>query len=113
MSEEDARDFVYTWYCAIFFWGYLIYNGLRIYIISLLAPNQAQYENKKQQEENIDGCCGWGRCSCSQVLFIPRESVEIGLDILAVIDMVKHFGGLSEEKWIGVSHSARGEDYST
>ena len=44
MTEENAKDFVYTWYCAVFFWGYFVYNGLRVYIISLLAPNQAKYE---------------------------------------------------------------------
>ena len=39
MTEKDAEDFVKTWYCAIFIWGYGVYNGLRVYIVSLLAPN--------------------------------------------------------------------------
>ena len=81
MSKEDAADFVKTWYCAIFFWGYLVYNGLRVYIISLLAPGQA----KNEHDNNATGC--WGKCSCSQWIFIPRESVEIGLDVLAVMDI--------------------------
>lgn len=44
MSEEDARDFVYTWYYAIFLWGYGLLNGLYAYVTALLAPNQAKYE---------------------------------------------------------------------
>ena len=44
MSETDARDFVYTWYCAIFLWGYGLLNGLYAYVTALLAPNQAKYE---------------------------------------------------------------------
>lgn len=67
MTEKDATDFVKTWYLAVFLWGYVIFNGLRVYLVSLLAPNQAKYEFEKEHEEgeNIDGCGGWGRCSCS------------------------------------------------
>jgi len=89
MSEQEAYDFVKTWYMAIFLWGWLIYNGLRIYIISLLAPNQAKYEFDNQKAGDADGCCGLGRCSCSQLLFIPRESVEIGLDVYCVMDIIE------------------------
>ena len=98
MTEKDAEDFVKTWYCAIFIWGYGVYNGLRVYIVSLLAPNQAKYEFEQEavQGEDIDKCCGWGRCSCSQLLFIPRESVEIGLDVYAVIYIVQKKGGLEK-----------------
>lgn len=64
MSETDARDFVYTWYCAIFLWGYGLLNGLYAYVTSLLAPNQAKYEFElEEQQQDLDGCCGWGRCS--------------------------------------------------
>ena len=98
MTEDNAKDFVSTWYCAVFFWGYFVYNGLRVYIISLLAPNQAKYEFEQEavHGEDIDKCCGWGRCSCSQVLFIPRESVEIGLDVYACIYIKNRKGGLDK-----------------
>ena len=97
MSEKDAEDFVKTWYLALF-WGYVVYNCLRVYIISLLAPNQAKYEFEQEalQGEDIDKCCGWGRCSCSQLILIPRESVEIGLDVYAVIYIVQKKGGLDK-----------------
>ena len=49
MSEIDAEDFVKTWYFAIFVWGYGVFNILRIYIISMLAPNQANYELEQEK----------------------------------------------------------------
>lgn len=101
MTEEDARDFVYTWYCAIFLWGYGLLNGLYAYVTSLLAPGQAKYEYEEEANaQDLDACCGWRRCSLTQCFCISRESVEIGLDVFAVIHIVQQMErrGLSKGK---------------
>ena len=40
LTDEDASEFVMSWYLAIFGWGIII-NELRIIVISFLAPIKA------------------------------------------------------------------------
>ena len=41
LTEEEAVELVLTWYLAIFVWGWLVFNNVRIWLISFFAPNVA------------------------------------------------------------------------
>ena len=49
LSPDQATEFVFVWYLTIFVWG-VILNEVRIIIISLLAPIQAQSLFDRQME---------------------------------------------------------------
>ena len=42
LTAEEAWYVVVAWYLATFGWGWLVFNELRILLISLLAPSQAK-----------------------------------------------------------------------
>lgn len=68
---------------------------------ALLAPGQAKHEYEEEANaQDLDACCGWRRCSLTQWFCISRESVEIGLDVFAVIHIVQQMErrGLSKGK---------------
>ena len=106
LTPSQASEFVMVWYLSIFVWGVLL-NELRIVIISLLAPIQAQAifdrkweiwnntksENQDKTQDQIDeeidafedAFCT--KVSCATIALIPPESVEIALDAIFTIDI--------------------------
>jgi len=44
LTNEEAVEVVVTWYCAIFVWGWLVFNNVRVFLISMFAPLIAQDE---------------------------------------------------------------------
>ena len=103
LTPDEAKEFVMTWYLAIFIWGEVI-NELRIVVISLMAPIRAlelfnawhaiyaqdggdkpYSSNAKSFKDFHTGFCSG--CSCVTTLLIPTESVETALDALFTIDI--------------------------
>mmetsp|Transcript_43757 Transcript_43757/g.58036 ORF Transcript_43757/g.58036 Transcript_43757/m.58036 type:complete len:129 (+) Transcript_43757:3421-3807(+) len=104
LTPDQAQEFVFVWFMTIFIYGVVI-NELRIVIISLLAPIQAQSLFERQQEimkmgdrseeekkmkadaslKFNEGFCV--KASCATCCLIPPESVEIALDALFTIDI--------------------------
>jgi len=79
MSPENALAFVITWWLSIVVFGWIIYNEIRLVIISVVAPNIAEYYMKNKEAEIHRSFCSWS--------FIPLESVHIALDALYVIEL--------------------------
>ena len=44
LDDEEAMELVLTWYLAIFVWGWLVFNNVRVWLISFFAPNVAHDE---------------------------------------------------------------------
>lgn len=100
LTPDEATQFVYTWYLAIFIWGEVL-NEIRIVVISLMAPIRAtalfdvlraiydeemtDEERRKELDSFHNGICAG--CSCVTTVLIPPESVEIALDALFTIDI--------------------------
>lgn len=54
-STAEAWKVVAAWYLAIFAWGWLVLNQLRILVIAALAPAQARTIFAAEQEERRKG----------------------------------------------------------
>ena len=106
LTVPNAREFVMCWYLSIFIWGTLI-NEIRIFVIALLAPIRAQElferaERIQNLRSNPDKERNWqkewkdfhrktmfSKASFKTCCLIPPESVEIALDCLYTIEIVK------------------------
>lgn len=96
LEDDQAWQLVSVWYLAIFGFGWLGLNELRIILVSLLAPGHARgifLKEQKTKQENIS-FTPTGEiekpprgCSCLTCLLIPPQSVEISLDALYMIDV--------------------------
>ena len=112
LTPDEANEFVLCWYLAIFVWGIII-NELRIVIISLMAPirGQALFERQHELWKNLkdaearnepleiaaaikaersfqtDFCA---KASFATCCLIPPEAVEIALDCIFTMDIVKN-----------------------
>jgi len=107
---------VIVWFLAIFVWG-IILNELRIIIITILAPIRAKelfdrqqeiYETNKSGDDKVRlekelrayrSFCSM--CSCITCALIPFEAVEIALDALYTIDIIKDEA--KYQKWASLS----------
>ena len=92
LTPGEAWYVVVSWYLAIFGWGWLGLNEIRIMLCSVLAPIQAKkIKNRNSNESQRTS----GRIlksseeplSCVTCALIPRQSVEISLDVLYFIDI--------------------------
>ena len=146
MTDQQVINFIAAWYLAVPGFGWILINGVRIFLIAQLAPVESRtlYEEKISGKE--DGqtevqpyglwcclckllsciwciitcpfvcclrCLKWSLtcchtrcsfcCNCSGLLylfdytwrtliFIPKESVEMGLDVLFTIRLRKPGG---------------------
>ena len=94
-STAEAWNVVAAWYLAIFVWGWLLLNQLRILVIAALAPAQARTIFAAEQEERRKGgATGGGEAGRQERGFsfvtcalIPPMAVEIALDVLYVVDI--------------------------
>jgi len=137
IRDDQVIQFIKAWYISIFVFGWLIWNGIRVGIIALLAPQEArskfEFMVNGEQEEQPQGwigclfgwlwwfitlpfklvvwiikflaeffhnrwrmCCNcgvlisWLSYTWRTLIFIPRDSVEVGIDVLAAIRLLKH-----------------------
>ena len=93
-STAEAWKVVAAWYLAIFVWGWLVLNQLRILVIAALAPAQARTIFASEQEERRKGGATAGEARRQERGFsfvtcalIPPMAVEIALDLLYVVDI--------------------------
>ena len=95
LTTEEAWYVVVSWYLAIFGWGWLGLNEIRIILCSLLAPIQAKKIKNRNSNENQKTPSKILKSheeplSCVTCALIPRQSVEISLDVLYFIDIIEN-----------------------
>jgi hypothetical protein len=57
LTRDEAIEVVVCWYSSIFIWGMLVYNNLRVWIVSMFAPLTAHDEYEMLKKEEEAGCC--------------------------------------------------------
>jgi hypothetical protein len=86
MSEHEAFAMMGTWYLAIFGFGWIVLNFIRIVIMAKFGPSQATKiklvfdaleleQPGKIHEQTVPN-------NFFTMILIPKESVEVALDIL-------------------------------
>ena len=44
LDDDEANELVLTWYLSIFVWGWIVFNNVRVWLISFFAPIVAHDE---------------------------------------------------------------------
>ena len=83
MTNDEATGFVATWWLGIVFFGWLIYNEIRILIIASLAPKQGEFLVKNKAKPTR---------TCASYCLIPYDSIKTAHLVLLILKWHKKNG---------------------
>lgn len=95
LSNDEAWLLVSAWYIAVFVFGWLLFNVLRIVLISIIAPRNArstfsQIRSRAGNKPTSSITVRDSRCRCLTWAFVPYNVQESALEAVYLLEIKRN-----------------------